>query len=219
MRDFIRPATLELPPPIRDIMGWADAEYSRAAVPAYPCLIDEKHIVAELYNMTNVPMAVWIGEDGRIVRPAEPAGASDGFRKMDRSTFQMAPEVARQGRVARKRYVDAVRDWVAKSDASEYALSAQAARSRIQGPSEAEGMATAYFRLGQFLREQGRAADAQHCFREARRQCPESWHFLRQTLELEEAGKGSGPEFFNAVDALGERWYYPPVELGDTRKT
>ena len=72
VRDFIRPSTLELPPPIRDIMGWEDAEYSRSAAPAYPCLIDEKHIVAELYNMANVPMAVWIDEDGRIVRPAKP---------------------------------------------------------------------------------------------------------------------------------------------------
>lgn len=219
VRDFIRPSTLELPPPIRDIMGWADAEYSRSAAPAYPCLIDDKHIVAELYNMINVPMAVWIDEDGRIVRPAEPAGASDGFRKMDRATFQMPSDVAQEGRAARKRYVDAVRDWAAKGSASEYALSPQEARARIEGPSEAEALAAAYFRLGEYLRQQGRAADAQRCFVEARRQCPESWHFLRQTLELEEPGKGSGPEFFGAVDALGERSYYPRVELGAARKS
>lgn len=200
-------------------MGWADAEYSRSAAPAYPCLIDDKHIVAELYNMINVPMAVWIDEDGRIVRPAEPAGASDGFRKMDRATFQMPSDVAQEGRAARKRYVDAVRDWAAKGSASEYALSPQEARARIEGPSEAEALAAAYFRLGEYLRQQGRAADAQRCFVEARRQCPESWHFLRQTLELEEPGKGSGPEFFGAVDALGERSYYPRVELGAARKS
>ncbi len=217
--DFIRPATLELPSPILDIMGWADAEYRRAAVPTHPCLIDEKHVVAELYNMTNVPMGVWIAEDGRIVRPAEPAGASDGFRKMDRASFQMPADVADQGRVVRKTYVDAVRDWVNKGDASEYALSPEEVRARIQGPSEAEALAAANFRLGQYLRELGHADDAQHYFLEARRQAPESWHFLRQILELEEIGKASGPEFFGAVDALGERPYYPQNELGRSRKS
>ena len=44
-----------------------------AARPTYPCLIDERHLVAELYGMVNVPNAVWIDEAGRIVRPAETA--------------------------------------------------------------------------------------------------------------------------------------------------
>jgi hypothetical protein len=201
-------------------MGWDDAEYKRAATPAYPCLIDEKHIVAELYNMINVPMGVWIDERGRIVRPAEPAGASDGFRKMDRTTFQMPAGLADEGRGARKRYVDAVRDWVAKGENSEYVLSPEEVRSRIagQGPSESEAIANATFRLAQYLRAQGFADDAKRYFLEARRQSPESWHFLRQTLELEEIGKASGPEFFSAVDALGDRPYYPAVEFGTARK-
>jgi len=204
-------------------MGWGDAEYKRAAMPAYPCLIDEKHIVAELYNMINVPMGVWIDERGRIVRPAEPAGASDGFRKMDRATFQMPAKLAGEGRTARKRYVDAVRDWVANGEVSEYVLSPEEVRSRIagQGPSEAEASANANFRLAQYLRARGFADDAQRYFIEARRLAPESWHFLRQSLELEELGKASGPEFFSAVDALGDRPYYPAVEFetGTARKS
>jgi hypothetical protein len=212
---------LELPQPILDIMGWEDADHKRSAMPTYPCLIDEKHIVAELYNMPNVPMGVWIDEHGRIVRPAEPAGASDGFRKMDRATFQMPTSLADQGRATRKRYVDALRDWVAKGAASEYALSPEEVRSRIvgQGPSEAEALANANFRLAQYLRAQGHTADAQRYFTEARNLAPESWHFLRQTLELEEIGKASGPDFFCAVDALGDRAYYAPVEYGTARKS
>ena len=42
-----------------------------AARPTYPCLIDERHLVAELYGMVNVNSAVWIDESGRIVRPTE----------------------------------------------------------------------------------------------------------------------------------------------------
>ena len=63
-----------------------------AAKPPYPCLIDCNHHVADLYNMVNVPQAVWIDENGRIVRPPENAGASDGFRQMNRVTKQMTPE-------------------------------------------------------------------------------------------------------------------------------
>lgn len=212
MRSWIKPAApIEIPPPLQDIMGWSAEECRRAAPPTYPCLLDEKHVVAELYNMTNVPMGVWIDERARIVRPAEPAGASDGFRSMDRSTFQMPPEVAEKGRAARKRYVDALRDWVAKGGASEYALAPDEIRRRVAGMSETDALAAANFRLGQYLREHGHPADARRYFEEARRLCPKRWHYVRQALELDEPGKASGPEFFAAVDALGERPYYPPV--------
>jgi len=44
-----------------------------AAKATYPCLIDSDHHVADLYNLVNVPQAVWIDEQGRIVRPPETA--------------------------------------------------------------------------------------------------------------------------------------------------
>jgi len=213
VKDYIRPAQpLQIAPEILDIMGWNPEEYARAAAPTYPNLIDEQHIVAELYNMNNVPMSVWIDEHGQIVRPVEPAGASDGFRTMDRATFKMAKEVADQGRIARKRYVDALRDWVAKGNESEFVLSPEAIRARISPPSEKDQMATANFRLGQWLYSNGHAEAARLYLVKARELSPERWHYLRQTLELEEIGKASGPDFFGAVDALGNRPYYPPIE-------
>ncbi|MGH7823430.1 MAG: hypothetical protein ACREQ9_27020, partial [Candidatus Binatia bacterium] len=72
-----------------DFMGWDRSLSERAATPTYPCLIDRDHVVAELYGMVNVPMAAWIDEEGRIVRPAEPAGASDSFRAMNPQTFEI----------------------------------------------------------------------------------------------------------------------------------
>ncbi len=39
--------------------------------------------------MINVPQAVWIDERGHIVRPTETAGVTDGFRKMDTTTYAM----------------------------------------------------------------------------------------------------------------------------------
>jgi hypothetical protein len=62
VKDWIRPASAQLPKELLDIMGWEDALSAKAATPTYPCLIDEKHVVAELYNMVNVPQAVWINE-------------------------------------------------------------------------------------------------------------------------------------------------------------
>ena len=214
VKDWIRPPDpTALPKELLDIMGWEESLSRKAATPTYPCLIDEKHIVAELYQMVNVPMAVWINEQGRIVRPAEAAGASDGFRTMDRTTFQMAADVAAQGKQIRKTYVDAIRDWVANGDASAYALSSDVARQRVHMPTENEALAMANFRLGQYLYQQGQQQDAQRYFAEAKRLQPESWCFKRQSLELEEVGKASGPEFWAAVDALGDKPYYPPVRF------
>ena len=218
VRDFIRPAEpVRIEPLFQEIMGWDAALCDRAAAPTYPNLIDERHVVAELYNMTNVPMAVWINESGNIVRPAEAAGSSDGFRSMDRSTFQMKKDATERGRTIRRNYVDAIRDWVAKGDASEYVLPAEEIRRRMNAPANVDPLATANFRLGQYLHQQGHPEDAKRYFQETRRLCPERWNYLRQTMQLEEDGSASGPEFFRAIDALGDRPFYAPVELKGPR--
>jgi hypothetical protein len=217
VRDFIKPVEpVRVEPLFQEIMGWDAALCDRAAAPTYPNLIDERHMVAELYNMTNVPMAVWIDENGNIVRPAEPAGTSDSFRSMDRSTFKMKEEAIERGRAIRRTYVDAIRDWVAKGESSEYVLSAEEVRRRIDAPLNVDPLATANFRIGQYLYHQGHTEEAKRYFRETRRLCPERWNYLRQTMQLEEDGSASGPEFFRALDALGDRPFYPPVELKRT---
>jgi len=193
-------------------MGWGPDLCAKAAVPTYPCLIDERHIVAELYNMTNVPMSVWIDEEGNIVRPVEPTGATDGFRKMDRATFTMTSDLAAQGRATRQGYVDAVRDWVKNGKASRYVVSPDQLYKRLEAPSSDEATANANFRLGQYLFTQGHKEAAQRYFDIARKLAPTSWHFVRQALEMVGVGNASSPEFFAAVDALGDKPYYPPIE-------
>jgi tetratricopeptide (TPR) repeat protein len=213
VRDFIRPASTELPPMLKDIMGWDDGFTNRAGIPQYPCLIDQKHIVGELYEFINVPMVVWIDEQGRVVRPAEPAGVSDGIRAMDPKTFQIPKEVIDEGKRLRRSYVDAIRDWVANGDRSEFVLAPEEARRRAAGPDDTDALATANFRLGEYLFEKGHRDEALKYFAEARRLRPESWSFKRQTWELEQAGKASGPEFFAAVMALGDDHYYAPLKM------
>ncbi len=207
-------------------MGWADGVWGRAAAPTYPCLIDERHVVAERFGMVNVPMAVWIDEAGRIVRPAEPAGASEGFRSINLETFEMPADVVAAGKDLRSAYVDAIRDWVERGEASGHVFAPDEVLRRSPGsgvsPRRQSGdaedrLAAANFRLAAHLFQAGDPEAAKPYFAEAARLRPESWAFRRQAMQLaapEAYGElAAGPEFWEAVAALGQEWYYPPIEM------
>jgi hypothetical protein len=191
-----------------------DAEkWIEAAQPGYLCLIDRDHRLAALYDMVNVPQAVWIDERGRIVRPTESAGAYEGFRKMDRVTRQMPEDVARITADAKTTYVAAVRDWVLNGPASRHVFDPAAARARVRVPSEDVARAHAAFRLGQHLIRRGQGEEGDRWLVEASRLHPESWCIWRQRAEVNELGRASSPAFWERVDALGERRYYAPVDM------
>ncbi len=191
-----------------DPLRWIEA-----ARPEYVTVIDRDHRVADLYHMVNVPQAVWIDEQGRIVRPAEPAGAYEGFRRMDRATRTMPEDAARANARAKTLYVDAVRDWVLRGAASEHALDADRARAHLDTPTEDTATAHALFRLGQLLIRCGEADEGRRRLREASERHPESWCIWRQQYGVNEAGLASGPEFWARVDGLGERRYYPHIDM------
>jgi hypothetical protein len=215
VREWIRPSNLAAyPKVILDMMGWDESESGRLALPTYPSLIDQTHLVAELYNLVNVPMGIWIDEVGRMVRPPEPAGASDAFRSLDRATFRMPGEAVQAARLSRSRYVAALCDWIENGAASRYALSPEEIRGQIADTTEQDALAAANFRLAIELRQKG-LNSANRYFAEAIRLRPDSWSYKRQSWELEQAGKAAGPEFWSAVDALGDKPYYQPVDLRD----
>ena len=185
---------------------WIDA-----AKPTYVSVIDRNHRVADLYHMVNVPQAVWIDEAGRIVRPTESAGAYEGFRKMDRTTFKVPDEVLAISTGAKRTYVEAVRDWVLNDRSSIHAFDEAQATAHLPLPTDDVALAHAHFRLGQHLLSHGRDASAH--FAEARRRHPDSWNIWRQTEPVDARGLASGPEFWARVDALGRRRYYAPVDM------
>jgi hypothetical protein len=160
---------------------------------------------------------VWIDEKGQIVRPTEASGVADIVRSIDPATFQIPKDAVDAGKRMRRGYYDAIRDWVAKGDRSEFVLQPEEARRRTAGPDDSDALATANFRLGEYLFEKGHRDQALKYFAEARRLRPESWSFKRQTWELEQPGKASGPEFFAEVMALGDKYYYEPVNLKASR--
>jgi hypothetical protein len=184
-----------------------------AAKPAYPCLIDRDHHVADLYNMVNVPQATWIDEDGRIVRPPENAGSSDAFRHMNRATKQMPAEQLAQRERIKSAYLSAVRDWALKGSASEFAYDPAAARARLRLPDKRIANAHVHFRLARHLLRVGNSDEAALHFAEASRLHPESWNIWRQSARKDATGLASGPEFWARVDALGERPYYRPIDM------
>jgi hypothetical protein len=185
-------------------------EFIEKAKSEYWSLIDPEHRVSALYGMTNVPQAVWIDEQGRIVRPTETAGSTDHFRRMDLKTRTMAPEDQAARTAARQRYLDAVKDWVLTGH---YALPADQARRRQPRVTPEIARAHALFRLGAWLHAHGKAAEGDRHLAEASQLHPESWSLWRQAADLDQVGKASGPEFWARVQALGAKPYYPPAEL------
>jgi hypothetical protein len=204
----------------KNFMVVAVAEESRGADHARPWieqaksdywqLIDTEHRLEDLYNLVNVPQAIWIDEKGTIVRPPETAGSTDHFRRMDLKTRTMSPEDQAARLAARQAYLDAVRAWVTTS---KYALSAKEARAGLPTVTPEIAEARARFRLGVWLRAHGRAAEGDKQMAEAARLHPESWSMWRQAADLDEVGKASGPDFWKRVQALGDKPYYPPAKL------
>ena len=196
-----------------DSAGSAATEpWIKAAMPTYPCLIDRRHIVAQLYDMVNVPTAVWIDERGKIVRPSEPAGVTDAFRKMNRTDFSIPTDAMNELQTKRKAYQDAIRDWVVNGSASRFALDEATVLRRMHTPDDSQVRAAANFRLGEYLFEKGHHDDAKKYFEEAKRLRPDSWNYKRQAWALEDPMKPGGPEFWAAVDSLGDGEYYPGLD-------
>jgi tetratricopeptide (TPR) repeat protein len=196
-----------------DAGGAADAAFwIENARPTHPSLVDERHVVAERYGWVNVPSIAWIDEAGRLVRPNDPGWAGDYFRGMMKPGFEMDAMRAESERL-RGIYLDTVRDWVANGPASRWALPPDEVRRRLAPRDPDRAHAAAWFRLGVLLHERGRRDAAQAAFAKARALNPDSWNYTRQSLHLKEPGASGGPEFWAAVEALGEKRYYPNQEL------
>lgn len=204
----------------KGFMVVAVAEESRGAEHARPWieqaqstywqLVDVEHRLSDLYNLVNVPQAVWIDENASIVRPPETAGSTDHFRRMDLQTRTMSPEDQAARLAARQSYLDAVRAWVTTG---RHALPADAARAGLPRVTPEIAEARTRFRLGVWLRAHGNVIEGDRQMNIASELHPESWSMWRQAADLDEVGKASGPGFWKRVQALGDKPYYPPPKL------
>ncbi|SEG87307.1 Peroxiredoxin [Thermomonospora echinospora] len=125
-----------------DARPWiAEAHAGRPS--PHPALVDAEGLVAERYNVINVPTVVWVDEQGRIARPQDTQTATDLFRSMNG--------------LDSARSLEALRRWVVDDDAG---LDAEQVREHLRVPTMQERRARAHARLAVWLARRGRAQAA-----------------------------------------------------------
>jgi hypothetical protein len=225
LRNELNPKGLEIVTVALDTGGAAAVgPWLEAAHPEHPSLIDEAHVVDELFGIVNVPMGVWIDERGMIVRPPEPAHPGTSVLRKYLAGRSLPDDIdpylrevlaeARKIRVDPERYVAALREWV---ESGAHALSPEevVARSRPRPPEVS--LAAAHFELGQHLHRAGHGDDAVAHFREAHRLQPDNWTYKRQAWSfvnpLQAPSDVYEGDWLGDVRKIGAENYYPPLDL------
>jgi hypothetical protein len=171
------------------------------AAPAHPALVDTRHVFADLYNVVNVPTAVWVDERGRIVRPNDVAFGTDTFRHI--TGLESA------------RHLTALRAWV-RGEAP--GPSPEQARALQPLPSPESQQARAEFGLGQWLWSRGRQAAAERHFARGGELAPHDFTIRRGTMPMRGVDP-MGPEFRAMLTewvGRGHPYYRPhPDTAGD----
>lgn len=170
-----------------------------AAKPEYTVLIDPTHLVTRLYDMVNVPTAVWIDERGRIVRPNEVAYVDDSLKALH--GLESGP------------YLRGLRDWVEKGATSAFVLSDAALNAQLRPQHADHAQAAAEFALAEYLHRIGQGTAAIAHYKEAHRLHPDNWNYKRQAWALGDAERDYGTSFFKEVAKLKGKPYYAPRKL------
>jgi len=194
----------------------------------HPALIDTHHQMANLFGVVNIPQAIWINEQGVIVRPAEsaPPPPVPGDAAPPPTGLDALPERMQQIMVEASQiqsdpetYHAALMDWIDRGDESDFALSEAevVARSRPQSDDRARGHA--HFELASEAARQGQKDLAIKHFRAAHTLVPDSWTFRRQAWSLESVD-AAGPfaRFWQGPHPdHPETWPYDGDWLSDIR--
>lgn len=201
--------------------------FIEAAKPTHPSLIDQHHVLADLFGVINIPSSIWIDEAGMIVRPAEAApapprdaGAAPNMPLPDKMPQRMKEMLAEASKIKSQaeQYHAALRDWVEKGAASEFAMSPEKVLARSRPRNADKALGHAHFELATQLEIDGRHDLAIKHFREAHRLVPESWTFRRQAWSLEKVGDGPLSRFWQGPAPDNESaWPYEGDWLADIK--
>jgi len=167
-------------------------QWIEAAQPTHPSLIDTQHLVADLYNMVNVPTVVWIDEAGRIVRPNDVAFGSDTFKAMTG--------------IDSGKHHDALRAWVRGEATSS---PDDTVRSLQTLPTQRDQEARAEFALAFWLFNQGRLDAAEKHFLRGGDLAPHDFMIRRGSLPIRGIDS-MGPVFAKMIgdwQAAGNSYY------------
>ena len=227
VRHELRPKGVEIVTIALDVGGVdAAAHFIDRAKPEHPSLIDEQHLLDELFGVVNVPSGIWIDEDGIIVRPPEPAGPVRAVFR-DFIPKEMPPDadpwvvkaldLTKKIRHDPERYLEALRDWAENGSASRFALSPDEVVERSRPRSRDAAEAAAHFELGQHLHRAGFTDDAVPHFRDAHRLQPDNWTYKRQAWSFVDALQRPTDvyegDWAGDVEKLGPENYYPATDI------
>ena len=176
----------------QDTQGAEDAApWYKEANATYIQLVDPAHEVSALYNLVNVPSAVWIDEAGRV-------------RRIDEGTYATVHNL-NGFEFGREDYAPMVADWVEHGDQSEHV----AAPVEIAEKTDDAAKADTAFRLASFFKATGRDEKADQYWAMAQKLNPDSWNYHRQDWAYtpEEAGSN----WQKKASSLGEKPYYKPI--------
>ncbi len=164
----------------------AAREWIEAANPTYPCVIDVDHRVAEQYGIINVPTAIWIDEDDRIVRPPDMTPVNDLFKDFTGIESEV--------------HHNQLRAWVRDG---ELPLSLDRVAEFQNQPSANDQLARLHRRVGAWLHRAGHDEAAAPHFERAQTLAPWDWTVHRGAMPL--TGRDPfGPEFFDYVKNWNE---------------
>jgi hypothetical protein len=231
LRQELAPQGFELVTVGMDTLGAEGCRaFIEAAQPQHPSLLDEHHVLAEQFGVVNIPSAFWIDEQGMIVRPPEaapappkaapdePPPAPEAAAEMPERFVQMMGE-AMKIESDPETYHAALKDWVAKGAASEYAMTPEQVIERSRPRDADNALGHAHFELASALHQRGDESAAVPHFREAHRLVPDSWTFRRQAWSLKPVGDGPFARFWQGpVPGQEADWPYEGDWLTDIRK-
>jgi hypothetical protein len=180
------------------------------AKPTHPSLIDSSHITDELFGFNNVPMAVWIDEEGMIVRPAESASivasGSKNVELPDTVPQNIRDSVAEAAKIPdiSEKYRVALVDWIENGAVSRYVMSPDQVVSASRPRDHDRSEAAANFELGHHLFSVAGREAAIPFWREAHRLDPENWTYKRQAWTLETTKPGEPSDMLQPPNATYE---------------
>tara|TARA_R110002072_G_scaffold51389_3_gene137920 strand:+ start:7580 stop:8326 length:747 start_codon:yes stop_codon:yes gene_type:complete len=232
LREELKDKNFELITVGLDTLGVAGCKtFIDAANPQHPSLIDQHHVMADLFGVVNIPSSIWIDENGMIVRPAEaaPAPPKPGAKGVGGTNMEVPTEIPERlmqmmGEAAKipnsqAEYHAALRDWVKNGPDSEFAMSPEKAIQRSRPRDENTSLGHAHFELATELEMRGNHKLAIKHFQKAHELVPDSWTFRRQAWSLEKVGDGPFARFWQGPNPENpEAWPYAGGWLEDIKR-
>jgi len=171
--------------------------YERANA-TYITLVDENHTLSSLFNLVNVPSAVWIDESGNV-------------RRIDDGTYATVHKMG-DLEFGRNDYAPMVADWVSEGETSVHLKPVGSLK--VAKRSDNQIQAEPLFKLGVYFFQQDNEAKANEYWQAAQALNPDSWNYARQDWSFtpEQANENwskkfqslNGGAYYRAIEGLDE---------------